>query len=99
MSERFTMAPGCTGVTMEDGTRYTCKPGGSIEVERPDHVAAIRRSRNYTLGHMGRGGVRVGFAGSPLPDNLCPACGHNMWPWSRVCGRCGAPMGGGVYRD
>jgi hypothetical protein len=81
------MAQGCQGVRLQDGTTYDCRPGGTIEVERPDHVAAIQMSPNARQEHLGNGTPRAAL-GAGLPDNRCPACKHNNFPWASTCAHC-----------
>ena len=95
MSERFALPPSCTGLNMEDGTRYNRnRRTGMVEVDNPDHIAAIKRSGNYTLGHMGQGGVR--FNAPDMPLTLCDGCAFSLWPWQTRCPRCGAEVHGKV---
>jgi len=86
---RFTMPDGCMGLRMQDGTAYGDRPGQSVEVTRPDHIAAIAASPN--AGYIGSGKLAVSFA-DLLPDHRC-ACDFNALPWARRCPKCGAVLG------
>lgn len=85
---RFTMPEGCMGLKLQDGTRYGDRPGQTVEVTRPDHIAAIQASPN--AGYIGSGRLAVSFA-DLLPDHVC-ACGHNALPWTVRCPKCGATL-------
>jgi len=79
---------GCTGFTMEDGTRYGTSRSGVIDVERLDHARAIRRDPNIA-GDI----VAESFhAHDPRPGRLCPCGPTEFWPWTKVCPRCGEPL-------
>ena len=92
---KISMAKACVGLNMEDGTRYASKPGGSVEIpdERTDHIAAIKRSPNYTEGHMGKGGINVAFT-DLIPDRVCPGCGRRAMFYRDVttCWKCGSTL-------
>lgn len=92
----ITMPKNCAGLRMEDGTLYGCKPGERVYVERPDHLAAIRRSGNAV--HIG---LTVPYlcVSDLLPDRYCPRCAFNAFPWQRVCPRCGSVLGGDDAAD
>jgi|ERR1035437_2558932 hypothetical protein len=87
MGEHFSMPKACSGLTMEDGTRYTAPMGGTVTIERDDHIAAVKRSANYTQEHFGRGGLRLTFDQTPGP--VCE-CGFALFPWQSVCPKCGS---------
>lgn len=84
---KITLPTGCAGLTMQDGTTYGSRPGESVEVTKPHHIQAIRNSPNAP--YIGDGRYKVAL-GDGLPDNRCPDCGFNRWPWSASCTRCGA---------
>lgn len=85
---RFTMPQGCMGLRMQDGTRYGRRPGQTVEVTRPDHIAAIQASPNAA--HIGNGKLAVSFA--DLPGGRGCACGFAAWPWQRHCPQCGGDL-------
>ena len=76
---------GVTGATMEDGTRYLAARNGSFEVERGDHVAAMKADPNnadlIVFGSYTPRGVKGG--------RMCPQCGFSGWAWQTVCPRDG----------
>jgi hypothetical protein len=85
MSTRIELPPGCSGITCQDGTRYTGRKGGSVVVD-DRHAAAIARSRHggtglITAARMTQLGTRTG--------RWCPACARLWQAWSRTCPRCG----------
>jgi hypothetical protein len=68
---------------MADGTKYNAR-AGTIEVDRPDHAAAIRSSQRAADGHIA---ARTWtFHGAP--GRRC-GCGFDLFAWQTVCPRCG----------
>jgi len=85
---RFAMPEHCQGLTLEDGTKYSCPPGGTVEVEDPAHIAAILRSGNYQAGHIGRAKMQMGFWSVRGKERVCE-CGFRAFAWQDRCPRCG----------
>jgi hypothetical protein len=83
---------GCTGATMEDGTRYLANRAGVIEVENPAHARAIRRDPNIA-GDIVQIGAAVRRTSCGRPGRYCTAhcCITEYQPWTKVCPGCGAP--------
>jgi hypothetical protein len=84
---KVNLPPGCSGFTCTDGTKYTGKPGGHVDVSE-SHAYDI--SRNSELG--GNGGLvslsNVLTIGTKK-GQWCNACGRMWQAWSKVCPRCG----------
>ena len=87
MRERMGDTRGCTGATMEDGTRYRANRRGQMHVEDAEHVRAMKRDPNVA-GDI----VEETFhAIDHRPGWRC-SCGLTEYqPWTKVCPRCGAP--------
>jgi len=86
---RVSVPPGCRGLDMQDGTRYTVPRDGQVHVA-DRHADAIRR------GWYGQSGVMV------LADTVqagtkttrwcgCTPGGRAWQAWTTVCPRCGTP--------
>jgi len=87
MTRQVRLPPGCSGLQMEDGTRYKDRPGGMITVS-DDHAAAINRMD---------GNGTAGLVSAPEGEFLrsrngrkCTACNRKWMPWVEHCHRCGA---------
>lgn len=81
--------PGCTGLQMEDGTRYNAGRDGRIVVDRPDHAAHIER-----VGRNGGGHIHRVMVGSPIgvASTSCEPCRFVGYGWQSVCPKCGGPL-------
>lgn len=82
---RVELPPGCTGLDMADGTRYSGKPGTSVEVD-DRHARAVNASQHRSAGVLSatryaRIGTRTG--------RRCPACHFAAQAWTQTCPRCG----------
>jgi hypothetical protein len=80
------LPPGCSGLQMTDGTNYTGKPGGHVNVA-DEHAPHIRREVGGDAGLVGHGSFRT-FAGT-RDGRWCPPCRFLAQAWSRSCPRCG----------
>lgn len=76
---------GCTGATMQDGTRYLADLHGHMEVDRHDHVQAMLADPTIA-GDIIMAGQVVKAKGAS-----CTGCGFGAFAWqaSRPCPRCG----------
>jgi hypothetical protein len=70
----------CVGFTV-GGRKYDADRRGRIQVENPQHAAAIRRA----LGDSAR--AVTGFDGAP--GRACPGCGFHAFAFTVTCPRCG----------
>lgn len=89
MSTKVTLPPGCTGLDMGDGTRYSPPYKGSEYVQVDDrHARALRASH-----HAAHGVVVTGaqFAFGTRTSRVCPPCNRVWNAWNTTCPRCGAP--------
>lgn len=86
MSVRVQLPPGCSGITCQDGTRYSGRKGGSVVVE-DRHAAAIPHSK---LGTMLS--AKFAVAAGTSKARVCPMCHDNRrWnSWNKTCPKCGA---------
>lgn len=87
MTANVTVPPGCTGLDMQDGTRYNATRDGRIQVE-PRHADAIKR------GWYGQSGVMVAAEQSQLATKgtrwcVCAPGGRAWNVWTETCPRCG----------
>ena len=86
MSVKVQLPPGCEGLTMQDGSVYSGRPGGSVTVS-DDHARWIHGGD----GALVQASNRV-FAGT-RNGRWCTACQPpRLWnAWSVSCPRCNAP--------
>lgn len=82
------MPPGCFGLDLADGTKYTGKPGEVVSVS-DEHARAINKSWYGTAGVM-RGDEH--HAVGTKTARVCLSCAPTRrWnAWSIECPRCGA---------
>jgi len=79
---------GCTGLDLQDGTRYTAgRQGGTVDVE-PEHARAISKGWYGQSGTM-RGGPQFSFG--TREGRRCGPCRREWNAWSLLCPRCGQP--------
>ena len=88
MSVRVTLPPGCEGFNMQDGTRYSAKPGGTVNVAER-HARAVDKQIGGDAGLAYAGGFR-GFLGTKK-GRWCATCARVWNAWSQECPRCGEP--------
>lgn len=86
MPVRVNLPPGCEGINMEDGTRYTGKPGQQVTVSE-GHARAINRQIGGDAG-LAYAGFR-GFVGTKK-GRWCAACARVWNAWSHTCPKCGS---------
>lgn len=81
----YSVPRGCTGLQMQDGTRYQANRAGRVVVDRPDHARHIERVSGEGGGHIHRstGGIPVTGA------KHCPACRFVGYGWQSTCPRDG----------
>lgn len=79
---------GCTGATMEDGTRYLANRSGAFDVDRPDHVRAMRRDPNIAGDIV----AETFHAQDSRPGRVCGCSPATYWAWTKSCPRCGADL-------
>jgi hypothetical protein len=88
MAAKVALPPGCTGLDMQDGTRYNPDRHGRVEVSDL-HADAIRH------GWYGSSGVMVAVephAFGTKTGRMCVECRPTRrWnAWTTTCPRCGA---------
>lgn len=79
------LPPGCSGLQFTDGTNYTGKPGGHVNVAE-EHAPFVRRQVGGDAGLVGHGSFRT-FAATKA-GRYCPACHFLANSWSAECPRC-----------
>lgn len=87
MGVRVNLPPGCDGLNMEDGTRYTRNRRGTVEVA-DRHAAAVNKQVGGEGGLIGGAGGFRGFLGTRR-GRWCAACRRVWNAWSLSCPRCG----------
>ncbi len=87
MTVRVNLREGCSGFTMTDGTNYTGRPGGHVDVE-DHHAPFIRRQAGGDAGLVGYGSFRT-FLGT-RDGRWCLDCRRLWQAWSASCPKCGA---------
>lgn len=88
LRERMGDLSGCTGATMEDGTRYRANRAGVMHVDDPSHVRAMRRDPQIAGDIV----AETFHAHDPRPGRYCTCGLTEFWPWTRTCPRCGADL-------
>ncbi|GAA4626887.1 hypothetical protein GCM10023196_036970 [Actinoallomurus vinaceus] len=85
MSTRVTLPPGCYGLQMGDGTKYTAKPGSTVTVE-DRHAGAIKTSTN---GRTGVVSATRSYGLATKAGRWCEPCRFLAQAWATTCPRCG----------
>lgn len=86
LQERMGDFRGCTGATMEDGTRYRANRRGAFDVERADHARAIKRDPEIA------GDIVAETFHAHMPGARACSCGPTRYyPFTKACPRCGGP--------
>lgn len=88
MSKRVNLPPGCEGLNMQDGTRYTGKAGGTVTVADRHASAVTRLSTGGDAGLVD--GRFKGFLGTKR-GRWCGPCRRTWNAWSVTCPRCEGP--------
>lgn len=85
MAVRVEMPAGCFGFSMQDGTKYSGRPGGHVTVT-DEHARAIERTNGGDAGLV-QAKYRS-FMGTKA-GRWCESC-RRLWnSWSVACPRCG----------
>jgi hypothetical protein len=86
--QRVNLPPGCDGLNMQDGTRYTApRAGGAVTVSDRHAHAITRQARGGDAGLLD--GRFKGFLGTKR-GRWCRSC-RRLWnAWSAACPRCEA---------
>jgi hypothetical protein len=88
MTVRVNLPPGCEGLNMQDGTKYTARPGQHIDVAER-HASAIENLS--TGGDAGLVSAKGGHTFGTKKERECPQCGWLWNVWTTVCHRCHIP--------
>lgn len=81
------LPPGCYGFDCKDGTKYTGRPGGHVDVD-DRHAKAIRTGQFGQAGFVSASGA-VSFG--TRRGQRCRPCNRVWNVWNTSCPRCGAP--------
>lgn len=80
------LPPGCYGFECKDGTKYTGKPGTSVDVS-DRHAEALKKSQfggdGHLIGHVGR--LSIGTK----DGKWCRSCNRLWNVWNSTCPKCG----------
>lgn len=87
MSVKVNLPPGCYGFEAKDGTKYTAKPGGTVEVS-DRHAKAINRGQFGQADFISAKGAQSFGTRS---GQLCESCGRLWNAWNSVCPKCDVP--------
>lgn len=90
MTTKVVLPPGCGGLNLQDGTRYTATKASGGRLEIADrHVDAVTRQ----YGPSGAGLLSAGepFSFGTRRGQLCTPCNRVWNAWNTSCPRCGAP--------
>jgi len=83
------LPPGCSGLTMQDGTNYSsARKGGHVMVDE-DHAPYVRRQVGGDAGLVGHASFRAMGIGTKA-GRWCASCKRLWNAWSTQCPRCGA---------
>ena len=77
---------GCYGLEMPDGTRYSTRPGGTVDVQ-DHHADLIRSSANAKAGLVS---ASLATSIGTKAGRWCRACRREWQAWSVECPRCGS---------
>lgn len=74
--------PGCTGLQMDDGSRYDASRSGRLTVDRPEHIRQIIKASEASGGPIANAvyGAPVGTA-----TRHCPECTFIGYGWQSQC--------------
>jgi hypothetical protein len=88
MVVRVNLPPGCDGLNMEDGTRYSAPQSGGTVTVADHHARAI--DKLSTGGNAGL--VSASFRGhlGTKRGQWCEACARIWNAWNDTCPKCGA---------
>lgn len=86
MSRTVNLPPGCSGFTMQDGTQYRGREGGSVTVA-DGHAPYIQRQVGGDAGLVGSAAFRQ-FTGTKN-GRWCQGCRFLAQHWSTACPKCG----------
>jgi hypothetical protein len=89
MSVTVQLPPGCRSLRMQDGTRYTGREGGHVNVA-DEHAPHVRREIGGDAGLVGHGSFRS-FMGTKA-GKWCISCRFLAQGWASCCPRCGGPV-------
>lgn len=81
--------PGCTGLQMDDGSRYDASRTGRLTVDRPEHVRQIIKASESSGGPIANAvyGAPTGTA-----TRHCPECSFIGYGWQQRCPKGHGPM-------
>lgn len=86
MSVRINLPDGCSGLTMEDGTRYAGRKGGAVTVS-DEHASAVQRFSGGDAAILS--GQFRAFAGTRA-GRWCQSCKRLWNRWNATCPNCRA---------
>lgn len=84
---RVQLPDGCFGLDLPDGSRYSAKPGGIVDVAGT-HADQINHSYYASAGIMR--GVEAHHLGTRA-GRWCRPCNRLWQAWTHTCHRCGTP--------
>jgi len=86
MSKRVNLPPGCDGLNMEDGTRYTASQAGGTVTVADRHARAVTKLATGGDGGLVDGRFK-GFLGTKK-GRWCPTCIRVWNAWNTTCPKC-----------
>lgn len=87
MVKRVNLPPGCDGLNMEDGTRYTAPQSGGTVTVADRHAKAVSHLSNAGDGGLVDGRFK-GFLGTKK-GRWCSGCIRVWNAWNTICPKCG----------
>jgi hypothetical protein len=83
------LPPGCKGLDMKDGTRYTARRGGGRVQVSDEHACSLQEGQYGSTGLINAKGLI--FLGTRR-GRMCVPCGNRLWQaWSVLCPKCAEP--------
>lgn len=85
MGVKVNLPPGCSGFNCADGTRYSGKPGGTVEV-------ADRHAKAINTGAYGQQdfiAAKGALSFGTKNGRWCQTCNRLWNAWNHVCSKCG----------
>jgi hypothetical protein len=76
------------GFKADDGTRYTAKPGTSVDVDER-HIPALRNQQYASAGLVDAGPEKQFIRDRKQRGRWCPKCVKLWHAWAKTCSKCG----------
>lgn len=89
MSRKIQLPPGCSGVTVDDGTRYNARKAGGVVEVSDRHGREIEKNNQYNGNIAGILSPNPGLMFGTKKGRWCLECKRLWNAWSHTCPKCG----------